>query len=458
MNKDILQSHISAFKDRELPRMVEGQAYYKSKNTKILNREKEFFSIASNKNIRDYTKANHKLASGYTKILVDQKLYYSINKNMVIEGFQDLKVIDIKKFKAKLKKVGKEATNKIYSVVYWFAQDGELKYKLMKSEQMILAYNKDDNSELDYAIRVYVENGIDHADVIGKETIQYWVKGETDWILDPMKPETFHIIKTTKSGSLVVSEESSSWGKVPLSVMYNNDERQTDLEMFKSYIDMYDINMSDFGNNLDDFQEMYWVLKGYKGQDAEEFMTEFKKSRIIKVGSEGDAKQVAQEVPYEARKAMSEMLNKDIYRWGMGVDPDNISGDTTNLTIKAQFANLDLKANGFEEQMQEFVDDCAYFLNKFNEINNNAERVVDSEITFDRSTIFNKQEIISGLIAQRGFRADSILLGEHPDVNNVEEELAALDAQREKELKALGGSMGFGDKIPDVEDIPDVEE
>ena len=297
-------------------------------------------------------------------------------------------------------------------------------------------------------MRVYKQNKIDTIDYIDAYAVTTFQKDEesNEWkIINGPKP---HIVIKTSSNNIVYNENIVSWGKVPVSVLYNNDTEQTDLEMFKSDVDAYDIIKSDFINSFEDFQELYWILKGYDGQDPAQFMKEFKMSRILKVSEDGDAKQVSQEVPYEARQTALNILKIDIFRFAMAVDLEGLKGDTTNLTIKAMFSNLDLKANSFEDQIEEFIYSVNYFVDKYQEITK-GKPIPELEITFDRSIILNKEMIIESLIKQVGFRAKEKLLAEHPDVTDVEEEIKALDAEREKQIDLLGGQLGFGDDDED---------
>lgn len=424
-------------------RMYNGDMYYKRKNIVINERRKTFYSTAAQSDIDDCTKANNKLASGFTKIMVDQKINYSLNKGLNIEadGLDD--IIDMKKFKKQLKKVAKAASNKIYGVVQWYIEEVDgvktLKHKLLPSEQCILICNKDDSEIIDKVIRHYKEDEQEKVEVIDEVVTTYYSNINGEWVEQGIEP---HLTQKTTSGNIVINENVTTWGRVPVSVLYNNDEKQTDLEMFKSHVDAYDIAGSDLSNNLEDFQELYWVLKGYNGTNATEFMAEFKKSRILKIDSDGDVGQQAQEVPYAARETTLKILRNDIFDFGMGVDAKMITGDTTNLTIMAMFSNLDLKANAFEEEIEEFIESCIYFVNKFAEFNNKTI-VEDVEIRFNRAMILNKAEIITNILSQVGFRAKEKLLAEHPDVTDVEKEIEALNAEREKSMKELGSDLGF---------------
>lgn len=419
-------------------RMEEGEAYYKTHNTRIYNRVKEFYSLVQGRNITDFTKANHKLASGFYKLIVKQKVNYSINNNLSIQPAELSDFINIQSFTKTLKKMGTEATNKIYAVLYWYVENGELKYKNLPSEQCIPVYNSNNNEKLDMLIRYYEDNKQEYADVYTVQGITVFKKDENHEFIQQGDTQPYLVKRTTANNQTIRAENVNQWGEVPVVILYNNDTKQTDLEMCKTYIDMYDIAISDYGNNFDDFGEMYWILKGYDGQDARSFVEEFKKSRIVKVGENGDASQVAQEIPYMARDSFIAHLKQDIYRFAMAVDPEGITKDTTNLTIKALFSNLDLKANDFEENIQEMLEKSLYFINKYAEMNN-MQQLEYIEASFKRATLFNKGEIIDNVLKQRGMRADEVLLAELPDVNDVEYELEKLNEQSAINPIGLGG-------------------
>ena len=111
-----------------------------------------------------------------------------------------------------------------------------------------------------------------------------------------------------------------SWGRVPFIPLWWNDEKQNQLYTVKNWIDIYDITASDFANNIDDFQDVYWILKNYNGQDLGEFMNEVKRLRTIKVGSDGDASAQTIQIPTEARQAFLQLARTEIFKGGMGVD------------------------------------------------------------------------------------------------------------------------------------------
>lgn len=427
MQTELIDLIISSNRDNKRIQL-EGQEYYKSKNTEIMKREKTFYSVAHRKEIRDCTKANNRLASGFTKIVIDQKINYLINADATISGIDEY--IDINSFTKMLYRVSKNASNSIYGVIQWYVKDSKLKYKIIPSEQIIVEFSEDNKDEIKRVYRHYLLDRKELFEIWDDKKMQRYVKIEGEWeLLD----ESSHVTQIDSVNNEVIDMSQLSWGRVPFSFLFNNDELTNDLQSFKSFVDLYDITMSDLGNNLEDFQEMYWILKNYDGQDAESFIREYKKSRVLRVGDGGDAKQVAQEVPYQARKTTIELLRNDIFEFGMAVDIKNLSGgNITNQVLEGMFSNLDLKTNAFELEVIDFFNDCLYFIKTFYKVT-----LEDASISFSRAMIINRKENIETVLMQKGLRADEKLLEQIPSVDNVEEEIELLKKQEAEEVKSL---------------------
>jgi len=451
--KDInafLRSAISNFEGSDECQMMRvGDAYYDSDNTKIMARKKLMYARDTGTNadylIEDPYKANNKLAAGYYKILVDQKIQYSLGKPVTIRaGKQDiLDLLGKEEFPKALKKTGKAASKKFIGWAQPYIS-GDEKFKLMHipSEQVIAMYKTDDADELDYAIRFYPVTILNSKDEMVKVIrVEVWDDIQvTYYQQDPENKEYKflegvvnprpHMIQKLQYGDTVTQSENLSWGKVPLIPFYNNDERVHDLKPVRRHIDVYDIVESDFANNLEDIQDIYWVLKGYNGTNLDTFLNEVRKYKTLKVSDEGDAHAESVNIPTEARTAMLDRINDDIFRFGRGVDTSKTGdGNITNIVIKSRFANLDLKANEFESECRDFIDRVMRFLNRYLQINGQTP-VGDYDVTFNRSMIMNETEILTANAGQQGNVSDETRLSNHPWVDDVAEEQERLEAEK----------------------------
>lgn len=444
-DETIIQGCVNNFKKIQ-KKMFTGEAYYRTHNTEIMERRKQFYNIAQSRYMDDFTKANFKLPSNFTKKIVLQKVNYLINGKMSIDkkdGLEDL--IDLDRFKVTLKKLGVEASNKVRGVLYWYIENGELKNKIIPSEKMVLVYDDFDENLLRYVMEYYIKEDkdgkkVEYVNVYDDSYIMNYRKVDDDWQFVEERPNM--TMRTTTGDDVEIETKASSWGMPPFSILWNNDEKQNDLEMFKPYVDMYDIVNSDFGNNFDDFSEAYWILKGYNGQDAEAFIEEFKQSRIAKVSNEGGMSQETQEVPSTGRKTYLDILRMDIYDFAMAVNPKDVTGNMTNVAIKALFSDLDLKTNDFEIEVQKFLMDSLYFINKYAEIMS-KKPVEKIDITFNRSMILNNRELIQSSNESVGNISEETRLANDPRVNDVEEEIEKMNAEKDAIVIQADNNLGF---------------
>lgn len=78
---------------------------------------------------------------------------------------------------------------------------------------------------------------------------------------------------------------------------------------------------------------------------------------MIGVGEGGGIEVHTVDVPYEARKTKLELDEKNIYRFGMGLNMSGLrdTSATTNIAIKAMYSLLDLKCKRMERSIKRFL-------------------------------------------------------------------------------------------------------
>jgi SPP1 family phage portal protein len=446
-----------------------GQKYYLSENENIMKR-RHLLYVQHDENgaeelIDDPYKANNKLASGYTKILVDQKVQYSLGKPLSImaDKHDVLEELNKEKFTRAIKKIAKEAakTSIGWGHVY-IDKNKDFRVMHIPSSQCIPVYNGSDAEELTAVYRFYEVDAMTKSGAIVKVTrVEYWTQ-ETVTIYQ-QNPDTLnyelyeeerkHIQQKYAVGKKIETLEGKSWGIVPFIPFYNNDENVFDLQTVKNYIDVYDVVTSDFANNLEDFQDVYWILKGYNGESLSTFLADVKKYKTLKTAEDGDAKTEQIQIPHEARTKMLDRLNDDIFKFGRGVDTDKAaSGNLTNVVIKARFANLDLKASEFETQCKEFISKVIDLYNVYQIIILNGFPIGSYTVTFNRSLIFNEKELLDANALQQGKVSELTRLQNHSWVTDAEKEIK----QMEEEMQLINPII-LDDAEDNAEDGEDVD-
>ena len=408
-----------------------GDDYYKGRNTAIMGRDPkcyvEGFGAVSNP-----YKANHRLASVYLQKIVDQKVGYLLGNgvNFTDETFKPDNYGPV--FDDFMQDLGTTAAKKGRGWVYFYVDKGKLKMIEVAPEQITPVY--DENDELSEIIRQYTR------EIGGKEmqiTLVYDSDGVTEYHKIKNKWEMTsqygHYSTDLSQYGSVISTEEHSFGAVPFVELKNNPDCLSDLYPIKALIDIYDIVNSDFANNIDDMQDAFFVIKNFQGDNYNEFLSQLKKTKAVKVGEDGDVTTSQLQIPTEARSVFLTLTDANIFKFAMAVDTTKLSGNSlTNVAIKAQFADLDLKTDKFESQVRKFVKDIMDFIGLY------EGKTYDATVKFNRSMIVNEAEMIEAVNKSAMLLSTKTLLEAHPLVEDVEDEI-----KRKAEEPELN-DMGFG--------------
>lgn len=184
-------------------------------------------------------------------------------------------------------------------------------------------------------------------------------------------------------------------GFIPFFRLDNNKKQFSNLRAVKALIDDYDLMASSLSNNLIDFDTPIHVVKGFEGDNLDELQQNLKTKKIVGVGDEGGLEVHTIDVPYEARQAKLELDEKNIYRFGMGL---NLSGlkdtsATTNIAIKAAYSLLDLRCKHLERNIKRFLRKIVkVVIDEINEQNETGYQIEDVRFEFTHEVMSNEQE------------------------------------------------------------------
>jgi len=456
--QETVKNEIENFKsERIFEQSKIGERYYNQEND-IVDRIKRVYWDANLISENPF-QANNRLPSGFAKLLIKQKVNYSINEDIgiVSEKEEAAEVIEeiIPNWKKHLKQAGTKASHSIrtFWIFYVDEKDGKLKYRVVPARQGIPIYDDDDDS-LTAFIRFYLSKDMStnetrrYAEYYDADNVTYLVEdNHGNFILnrDIEQNPRKHIPIKIKKGNEVAAAQGIGFGRPPVAILENNDELKSDIQPIRAYIDIYDITDSDFANNIEDFQEAFYVLKGFAGdeQTLRTLLTQIKKYKAIPTKTGTDVAAQTMDVPVVARETYMKIAKENIYRFGQGVDMNDLkSGNVTNVMIKAMFANLDLKANDFEQEIQDFWKQIIFFVNRYNEIKNNGEEI-DSELIFNRGLMMNEVEFLEANTKQNGNISDKTRLENHPWIENAEKEIDRLNEEKEAQVNKLGGGLDF---------------
>lgn len=185
------------------------------------------------------------------------------------------------------------------------------------------------------------------------------------------------------------------YGMIPFFRLDNGKKRFSGLKTIKALIDDYDLMNAGLSNNIQDTNEALYVVKGFDGDNLDELHFNVRAKKLIGVGKSGDVDIKTIDIPVEARKTKMEVDEKNIFRFGQGVNTEALkdTSATTSIAIKSAYANLDLKCDGLQPFLLQFMRKLLKLvLKEINDRNGTDYEQKDVYFDFEREIITNAQE------------------------------------------------------------------
>lgn len=417
MLKDILNGDLKALEEairqdkssNEKEKMREGLRYYKSEHD-ILDYKLMYYD-GNGCLVEDTTSANTKIQHSFHAELVDQKVQYLLANDLCIdvknddENFKEyLKEYFDDKFQLILQHWIEGASNKGYEYMYAYQDTDKIKFQIADSLGIISIVD-DMTRETIGVVRYYdvmEEDEGNNNKKIKVTKAEVWDSEKTTYYTQVKNTDKFEIdskqIINPKPHILLEDDENyydgGGLGYVPFFRLNNNRYHKTDLEPIKALIDDYDLMACSLSNNLQDFNDALYVVKGYPGDDLQELKQNIKTKKVLGVDEEGGVDVKTIDIPYDARKAKLELGEKNIYRFGMGFNSSQIGdGNITNVVIQSRYTLLNFKCNKIEKELMNVMSDVLnVIVADINKRYNKAYLPSDVKLELKRDELFNKTE------------------------------------------------------------------
>lgn len=427
-----------------------GERYYKNEND-ILYLENDKTKSGEEKEENPLRNADNRVPHNFHGTLVNQKASYMFTYPPLIDvGSKETnkKITDIlgNKYAKVCKKLCVNASNSgIAWLHFWINVDGRFCYGVIDSRQVIPVWTDDQDSELQAVLRTYNKTEDD-----GKTYTIYeiWTKDQCEsYAVEVENPEVMLQYSIINRCIIDFSNRESNvyiheWDRVPFIPFMNNDMMTTDLQNTKKLIDCYDKVYSGFMDDLEDIQEIIFVLSGYGGTDLKEFIQDLKKFKTVKLDADEENPGLSTltiDIPVEAREKMLTMTRRAIFEQGQGVDPQPENyGNASGEALKFMYTLLELKAGLMETEfrisIEEFISVICKYLNvSYENINQ----------TWTRNMIRSDKELADMCSSSNEIVSKKTLLKNHPFVDDVEAELEQIEKE-EKENAEKEEQMMYG--------------
>ena len=455
----LLQKEIARWKNS--PRRVEqikGHSYYEGDHD-ILRRKRTM--IGEDGKVEEVSNLpNNRLIDNQYGKLVNQKANYLLGQPVTFDGenkayIEALKEVFNKRFMKVLKNAGKAALNGGIAWLYpYYVEDGSFAFRLFPGYEVLPFWLDSEHTVLDSAVRLYLVIGyegttprlIEKVEVFDKRGIHCYVLDGGSLIPDVTLDQYECSYVTGANG------QGLNWSKIPLIPIKYNEQELPLLHKVKTLQDGINAMLSDFENGMqEDTRNTILILKNYDGTNLGEFRRNLATFGAIKVRDEGDRRGGVETLEIEVNadnyKAIIELFKKAIIENGMGYDAkdDRLSGNAPNqMNIQSMYSDIDLDANDMETELQAAFEEILWFVNAYL-ANAGKGNFTGEEVTviFNRDILINETEAIENCKASVGILSDETIIGQHPWIDDPQQELERIKAQREKEQEEAAELPGY---------------
>lgn len=396
-------------------RAKEGQLYYEGVHD--IRKYRLFYYNTDGQLVEDTTRSNIKIAHPFFTELADQLTSFILsNTDDVIhsdaEGLQEyLDEYFDDEFWSEMADLLTGSYTKGFDYLYAYQKnvdDQENRLHFQYADCIGVVEDKEKNTDANCKRFIYWY--VEHLAKDNKEVIKIQVHTEKQilFLEQDGKSGKIEIDKdqtiNPRPNVLFTNEETGEkyWdgkglGFIPFFRLDYNKKQISGLKPIKGLIDDYDLMECGLSNNLQDFDYPIYAVKGYEGDDLGQLQQNLKTKKTVAMDVDGGVDVLTVDIPYNARKTKADEDEKNIYRFGMGLNTQGLkdTSATTNLAIQMAYALLELKANKFIKRIKKFLKPIIKIvIDEINTQNGTGYKPTDVKVSFKPVTLVNEQENI----------------------------------------------------------------
>lgn len=436
--KKLIKKHLPGHKDFALRASV-AERYYRNE-TDVLYKKAED-DVDSDNPLRN---ADNRIPRNFHGLIVNQKASYAFTAPPLFDvgsNPANKKITELlgDEYAKNCMELCVNAANTSVGWIHYWSNDDGFEWAVVDSREVIPVFDGSLKHRLIGAMRVY--DTIDESDGEKYAVYEYWTDTQcqafrlrvSDTVDDGLM---YYYMFTDPSNGDSMAEYSHDFGEVPFIPFWNNNIKTDDLRNIKPLIDVYDKVYSGFINDLDDVQELIFVLSGYGGTELNAFLSDLKKYKTIKVDAEEGNPGVSTlsiEIPIEARNSVLEATRKAIFEQGQGFDPQPENfGNQSGEALKFMYSLLEMKTGLMETEFKLGFSKLIRAICKHEDIK--CDNITQ---TWTRNRIKNDLELAQICRDSEGIVSRQTILKNHPFVTDAEAELKQLEKEEQENLEKM---------------------
>ena len=374
----------------------------------------------------DSTKPNNKIANSYASYITDTLVGYFMGKPVSYNADDD-KVLEelnmIFEYNDEADENIELAKNaSIYGVAYemLYMSEEEVRFKSLDPKQCIPIFDDTIDSNLLAFIRYY-----DNYDVVQDKTITI-IELITDTTI------TRYQCGNNYNDFTLLDSYKHYFGMVPIAIFKNNEEELGDFETVISLIDAYDKLESDSLNDFEYFVDAYLALYGFTAEPED--IQQMKENRVLLMDEGTSAQWLTKNVSDNNIENIKNRIDADIHKFAKcpNMADKEFASNASGVAIKFKLLGTENKVSIKERKFKRGLQQRLELLATINGVLSDGFDWRSIDIVFSRNIPSNDTDIANMVNTLSGIVSEETLLAQLPFIENVQDEIKRLDADKEK--------------------------
>lgn len=436
LSTELLYKMINRFRLEVEPKLRKNKNYY------------DGLQAIANKSYVDESKPCNKTVTNYCKNITDSYCGYLATPSYISYSSREdiTDVMDILKYNDYQ---AEDADFLLDALVYGVAAElmyidnmGKVRFRLINPTQCFGVYDDSLSSDLLYFVRMYEVNEWDNTDTWNVDVYSdYSVK---------------HYKMSGQMGALTfVEEQPHYFSQCPANIFTLADEKS----IFDCIVDLQDAHNELLSSEIDDFAafcDAYLILKGVDA-DAEDIAA-MRANRAASIPSDAEMSYLTKSISDTQVENILKRIHDSIYRIAACPDFSSesfVGGVSSGVAIRYRLTGMETRAGKIEAAMKKALQRRVEIIAGIASLKLGEEVFRDINIEFKRNIPTDNTEIINLVNSLKGTISDKTLLSLLPFVDDVEEELLAVQEQKAANmaLYAFGTSNPIEDEEEDTEEV-----
>lgn len=317
---------------------------------------------------------------------------------------------------------------------------GKTRFRQINPTQCFGVYDDTLTGDLLYFVRMYEVNSWDESDL-------YRVDVYSDF-------DVKHYQMNGQCGNLTfMGEESHYFSQCPANIFVLPDEKS----IFDCILTLQDAANDILSSEVDDLQAFVDAFLTLTGVDAEEDdVASMKDNRVLILPQGAQAGWLTKNANDTQVENILKRVHDSIYRVSSCVDfsSENLmNGVSSGIAIRYKMSGMEQRAAKIAAEMKKALQRRVEIICGIASLKLGEEVFRDIDITFKRNIPEDNASLIAVVNSLKGTVSDATLLGMLPFVDNVNEEIEALNKQKQENIALYS----FGNNNTENEEEDDAE-